>query len=59
MKIALVVVYLLGNLATFLKLTFLDGYHYTWWNWIVALPVNEFLGVIWPAYWAIIRPIFG
>jgi len=50
--------YVLGNFVTFVKLTFFDGYVYNWWNWIIAIPLNEFLGLIWPIYWAIIRPIF-
>lgn len=58
MKMLAILIYVLGNVGTFIKLTFLDGYQYTWWNWIVALPVNEFLGAIWPVYWAILRPVF-
>ncbi|OYW62288.1 MAG: hypothetical protein B7Z10_02415 [Rhodobacterales bacterium 32-66-7] len=53
------VIWQLGALATFVKLTFLDDYVYTWWNWIVAIPVNVFLSEIWPIYWLILRPIFG
>ncbi len=49
------VIYWIGNLGTFVKLTFFDGYVYNWWNWIIAFPVNEFLAAIWPLYWAIIR----
>ena len=52
-------VYVLGNIATFCKLTFFDGYHYNWWNWLIAIPVNEFLATIWPIYWLILRPLFG
>ena len=52
-------VWQVGSIATFIKLTFLDGYIYTWWNWIIAVPINIFLGEIWPIYWAILRPIFG
>lgn len=51
--------YFLLDLATFVFLTFFDGYRYTWWNWIVAVPVNFMLAAIWPIYWAIIRPLFG
>lgn len=51
------IVYWAGNLATFIKLTFFDGYNYNWWNWLVALPVNEFLSAIWPLYWLILRPL--
>lgn len=50
--------WLLGNIATFIKLTFLDDYQYTWWNWIFVIPINEFLAAIWPIYWLILRPIF-
>lgn len=51
--------YHLGALATFGKLTFLDDYIYTWWNWIIAVPINAFLAAIWPIYWGILRPVFG
>lgn len=51
--------YELGAWATFLFLTFFDGYQYTWWNWLIALPVNAFLGQIWPIYWLLLRPFFG
>ena len=53
------IAYWIGNVATFVKLTFFDGYEYTSWNWIIAIPVNEFLALIWPIYWAVLRPIFG
>lgn len=56
-RIALAV-WALGSLATFAYLTFLDGYVYTWWNWLIAIPVNIFLGSIWPLYWIILRPFF-
>ncbi len=47
--------YAAGSLATFVYLTFLDGYVYTAWNWLVAVPVNLFLSMIWPAYWGILH----
>jgi hypothetical protein len=43
------------SFATFIFLTFLDGYVYTWWNWIIAIPVNIFLSELWPIYWGILR----
>lgn len=52
---ALAVIYFIGIIVTEVYLTFLDGYVYTWWNWIVALPANTFLATIWPIYWAILR----
>jgi predicted anti-sigma-YlaC factor YlaD len=48
-------VYWIGDAATFVYLTFFDGYVYNAWNWIIAVPVNMFLAAIWPLYWAIIR----
>ena len=51
--------YQVGSIATFMKLTFFDHYVYSWWNWIIAIPVNIFLSEIWPIYWLILRPIFG
>jgi hypothetical protein len=45
--------------CTFAFLTFFDGYPYTWWNWIIVVPINAFLSEIWPAYWLILRPLFG
>jgi hypothetical protein len=52
------IVYLIGNVATFVKLTFFDGAVYNWWNWIVLLPLNEALGSIWPVYWLLVRWVF-
>ncbi len=52
-------VYIVGNIATFIKLTFFDGYQYTAWNWLIALPANEFLSFMWPLYWLVLRPFLG
>lgn len=43
------------SLGTALFLTFADGYDYNGWNRIVALPINLFLGAIWPLYWGILH----
>lgn len=59
MKSLALIVYLLGNIATFVKLTFFDGYIYNSWNWLIAIPLNEFLAAMWPIYWVILRPLFG
>ena len=59
LKLLLLIVWQVGSLVTFAKLTFFDGYIYNWYNWIIALPVNLFLGEIWPIYWAVLRPISG
>lgn len=59
MKTIIWVIYWLGNLGTFVKLTFFDAYQYTWWNWIIVVPINEFLAAIWPIYWVVLRPLFG
>jgi hypothetical protein len=45
--------------ATFVKLAFVDNYVYNWWNWIIAIPVDGFMGRMWPIYWGILRPLFG
>lgn len=52
------VVYVLGNIGTFVYLTFFDGYIYTAWNWVIAIPVNLFVSSIWPIYWAILHWLF-
>lgn len=52
-------VWQIGSVATFVFLTFFDGYAYNWWNWLIALPTNFFLGEIWPIYWLLLRPLFG
>ena len=51
-------IYWAGNTITFIYLTFFDGYVYTSWNWIIALPVNAFLSAMWPIYWGILHWIF-
>jgi hypothetical protein len=47
--------YLLCSLATTVYLTFFDGYPHNAWNWLIAIPVNFFLGSIWPIYWIGLR----
>ncbi|SFR86765.1 hypothetical protein [Sphingomonas jatrophae] len=42
-------------LATFVFLTFFDGYTYTAWNWLIAIPANAFMSAIWPLYWTLLR----
>lgn len=59
MKMLLLTVYFVADAATFVYLTFFDGYAYNWWNWIIAIPVNAFLATVWPIYWGILRPLFG
>lgn len=55
MQRLLLFVYLAGDALTFIYLTFLDGYVYNGWNWLIAVPVNIFLAQIWPLYWAVLR----
>ena len=52
-------IYYFGVLLTFVYLTLFDGYVYNWWNWIIALPVNIFLGLIWPLYWLFLSWTMG
>lgn len=58
-KLLLLIIWQIGSIGTFVYLTLFDGYTYTWWNWIIAIPVNAVLGEIWPIYWLILRPLFG
>ena len=57
--VLLYILYHIGAVATFGFLTFFDGTVYNWWNWLIIVPVNLFLGEIWPIYWAILRPFVG
>ena len=52
-------VYIGGSFGTTFFLTFLDGYVYNAWNWIIAVPINLFLGSIWPLYWGLLRWLIG
>jgi len=49
------VVYGGGLLSTFVYLTFFDDYIYNSWNWLIVLPLNMFMGVIWPIYWGLLH----
>lgn len=51
--------YSAGWVCTFVYLTLLDeSVRWTWWNWIVLLPMHAFLSAIWPIYWALLRWLF-
>lgn len=56
--LALGFVYFGGQLWTFIFLTFFDDYRYTWWNWIIVVPLNIALATIWPIYWLFLRWLF-
>jgi hypothetical protein len=51
-------IYVVGDVATFIYLVFFDDYRYTWWNWLIVVPINFFLAQIWPLYWLLLRPFF-
>jgi hypothetical protein len=51
--------YVLAAGATTVFLTFFDGYPYNAWNWLIVVPINLFLGTIWPIYWLLLRPLAG
>jgi hypothetical protein len=55
----LIWLYVIGDIATFIYLTFFDGYVYTTWNWLIAVPANALLAQIWPIYWIVLRPLLG
>lgn len=46
--------YVIGDIATFIYLTFFNDYQYTALNWLIVVPINLFLGTIWPIYWALL-----
>jgi len=48
-------VYIFGDVATFIYLTFFNDYNYTAWNWVIVIPINFFLAQIWPIYWGILH----
>ena len=48
-------VYQLIAVGTAIYLTFFNDYVYTWWNWIIVVPINVFLGQIWPIYWTVLQ----
>lgn len=52
-------VFWIGDLATFVYLTFFSGTDYNWWNWLLIVPLNFFLATIWPLYWLVLRPLNG
>ncbi len=52
-------VWQIGSIVTAIFLIFFDGYRYNAWNWLIAVPIDLFLGEIWPIYWLILRPLFG
>lgn len=58
-QLALWTIYGIGHVATFIFLTFFDGHHYNWWNWMLIVPINEFQATIWFIYWPLVRPFFG
>lgn len=55
MRQFLIAAYFIVDAGTFIYLTFLSGYVYTWWNWIIVIPINVFLATIWPVYWGILH----
>lgn len=54
-----IAIYALGEIATTLWLLWRDVPNFNWWNWLIIVPVDLFMGAIWPIYWLILRPIFG
>jgi hypothetical protein len=48
-------IYGFGMIATFIYLTFFDGYIYNAWNWLIAIPLNAFLSAIFPIYWGLLH----
>ena len=55
----LATMYVLAGISTFVYLTFFEDYRYTSRNWIIAIPLNAFLALIWPIYWSTLRPVLA
>ena len=49
--VALAVLYHMGSIGTAIFL-FVDT-NWSWWNWILLIPLNLFLAEIWPVFWFI------
>ncbi len=48
--------YIIGNIVTFLVITVEDAaYTSGVLTWLFTLGINEFLAMIWPLYWTILR----
>lgn len=43
----------------FVYLTFFAGFRYTWWNWIIVVPINAVLSAAWPVHLLVLQPLFG
>lgn len=56
---ALFWLHIIASTATQIWLIVQDWPKLNWWNWIIIIPIDFFLGEIWPIYWLILRPLFG
>jgi hypothetical protein len=52
-------VHLVASTATQIYLFVEDWPRLNGWNWIIILPIDFFLGEIWPIFWLILRPLLG
>ena len=59
MKEWLWIFYWIADIATTGFLLWEDWDSFNWWNWIIIIPIDFFLGTIWPIYWLILRPLMG
>ena len=51
----LYVTYFIIDILTFIYLTFYDGYAYTYWNWLIVVPINFLIAQLWPIYWGVLH----
>lgn len=56
-QLAMVIMYQVGLVGTWVFLMFFDGKSYQWWGWILAAGINGAIASFWPVYWIIIRPV--
>jgi hypothetical protein len=45
------ILFLFGDIATFLYLVISDWDKFNWWNWILIIPLDLVLATLWPMFW--------
>ena len=45
------ILFLFGDIATFLYLVISDWDKFNWWNWILIIPLDLVLATLWPMLW--------
>ena len=58
MKQWLLPLYVVGDIATFVYLMFVDWDSFNWWNWLIIVPLNGIIASLWPIYWGLLHWVF-